>query len=77
MWSAREEPGLGHLLLAVRNSGIVADGVVLGMEEGRPFRLSYEVRCDPYCGAEGQLCCESTRKLGYRPPRTPNFYGVV
>jgi hypothetical protein len=48
MWSAREEPGLGHLLLAVRNSGIVADGVVLGMEEGRPFRLSYEVRCDPY-----------------------------
>jgi uncharacterized protein len=48
MWSAREEPGLGHLRLAVRNSGIVADGVVLGMEEGRPFRLSYEVRCDPY-----------------------------
>jgi uncharacterized protein len=48
IWSAWEEPGLGHLRLAVRNSGIVADGVVLGMEEGRPFRLSYEVRCDPY-----------------------------
>jgi hypothetical protein len=48
MWSAWEKPGLGHLRLAVRNSGIVADGVVLGMEEGRPFRLAYEVRCDPY-----------------------------
>jgi uncharacterized protein len=48
MWSAWEEPGLGHLLLAVRNSGVVANGVVLGVEEGRPFRLFYEVRCDPY-----------------------------
>jgi uncharacterized protein len=48
MWSAWEKPGLGHLRLAVRESGIVADGMVLGMEEGRPFRLSHEVRCDPY-----------------------------
>jgi hypothetical protein len=48
MWSAWDGPGLGHLLLAVRESGVAADGVVLGVEEGRPFRLSYEVRCDAY-----------------------------
>jgi hypothetical protein len=37
---------LGHLRLAVRDSGVVADSVVLGVAEGRPFRLAYEVRCD-------------------------------
>ncbi len=31
MWSAWEEPGLGHLRLAVRESGVVADGLVLGV----------------------------------------------
>ena len=46
MWSAWDRPGLGHLRLAVRESGVVADGMVLGVEEGRPFRLAYEVRCD-------------------------------
>src|SRR5215211_3059266 len=46
MWSAWEGPGLGHLRLAVRESGVVADGVVLGVAEGRPFRVAYEVRCD-------------------------------
>ena len=39
-------PRLGHLRLAVRDSGVVADGVVLGVTEGRPFRVAYEVRCD-------------------------------
>ena len=48
MWSAWEEPGLGHLRLAVRDSGGVADGLVLGEAEGRPFRLAHEVRCDAY-----------------------------
>jgi hypothetical protein len=48
MWSAWQGPGLGHLRLAVRESGVVADGLVLGVTDGRPFRLSYEVRCDPY-----------------------------
>ncbi len=46
MWSAWEEPGLGHLRLAVHDDGIVADGVVIGATEGRPFRVFYEVRCD-------------------------------
>jgi hypothetical protein len=48
MWSAWDRPELGHLRLAVRESGVVADGLVLGVDDGRPFRLSYEVRCDPY-----------------------------
>jgi uncharacterized protein len=48
MWSAWQGPGLGHLRLAVRESGVVADGLVLGVTDGRPLRLSYEVRCDPY-----------------------------
>jgi uncharacterized protein len=36
------------LRLAVRESGVVADGLVLGVFDGHPFRLYYEVRCDPY-----------------------------
>ena len=27
-------------------SGVIADGLVLGVAEGRPFRIAYEVRCD-------------------------------
>jgi uncharacterized protein len=46
MWWAWDVPGLGHLRLAVRDRGLVADGVVLGMANCRPFRLAYEVRCD-------------------------------
>jgi uncharacterized protein len=46
MWSAWEGLGLGHQRLAVRDSGVVANGVVLGVAEGRPFRVAYEVRCD-------------------------------
>jgi hypothetical protein len=37
---------LGHLRLAVRDSGVVANGVVLGVAEGHPFCVAYEVRCD-------------------------------
>ena len=48
MWSAWAGTGLGHLRLVVRESGVVADGIVLGVEEGQPFRLAYEVRCDAY-----------------------------
>ena len=46
LWSAWDDPGLGHLRLTVRDSGAVADGLVLGLAEGRPFRVAYEVRCD-------------------------------
>jgi uncharacterized protein len=40
MWSAWDNPGLGHLRLVVRNEAVVADGLVLGVTEGRPFRVA-------------------------------------
>jgi uncharacterized protein len=46
MWSAWDGPGLGHLHLEVHNDGVLADGIVIGVREGRPFRVAYEVRCD-------------------------------
>lgn len=46
LWSAWDEPGLQHLRLTVRDSGVVADGLVLGLAEGYPLRVAYEVRCD-------------------------------
>ena len=46
MWSAWDGPGLGLLRLSVREGGVVADGLVLGVAEGRPFRLAYDIRCD-------------------------------
>jgi hypothetical protein len=46
MWSTWEKPGLGHLRLAVRESGVVADGLILGEAERASFRLAYDVRCD-------------------------------
>ena len=46
MRTAWADPGLGHLRLAVRDSGAVADGMVLGLAEGHPFRVAYEVHCD-------------------------------
>ena len=48
MWWAWDGTGLEHLRLAERDSGVVADGVVLGLTEGRSFGLAYEVRCDAY-----------------------------
>ena len=30
----------------MHNDGVVADGIVIGVTEGRPFRVAYEVRCD-------------------------------
>ena len=46
MWSAWEGRGLEHLRLAVRDDGVTADGMVLGVWEGSPFRVAYRVRCD-------------------------------
>lgn len=46
MWSQWSKPGIEHLRLAHREDETVADGVVLGVENGIAFRLRYEVRCD-------------------------------
>ena len=46
VWSASDAPGLEHLRLSMHNDSVVADGIVIGVTEGRPFRIAYEVRCD-------------------------------
>jgi hypothetical protein len=45
MWAPWEGRGLEHLRL-VTSDGVVANGLVIGLEAGRPFRIGYEVRCD-------------------------------
>lgn len=46
MWAPWEGPGLEHLRLVTSDGGVVANGLVIGLEAGRPFRISYELRCD-------------------------------
>jgi uncharacterized protein len=46
MWVPWEGPGLEHLRLATSDGGVVANGLVIGLETGRPFRIGYEIRCD-------------------------------
>ena len=46
MWAPLQGPGLEHLRLVTSDGGVVANGLVIGLEAGRPFRIGYEVRCD-------------------------------
>jgi len=46
MWTPWEGPGLEHLRLVTSGGGVVANGLVIGLEAGRPFRIGYEIRCD-------------------------------
>lgn len=46
MWVPWEGPGLEHLRLRQDQSGILADGIVIGLHAGRPFRFGYRIRCD-------------------------------
>ena len=46
MWAPWEEPGLEHLRLVTSDGGVVANGLVIGLEAGRPFRIGYEIHCD-------------------------------
>jgi hypothetical protein len=46
IWAPWEGPGLEHLRLVTSDGGVVANGLVIGMEGGRPFRVGYEIRCD-------------------------------
>ena len=47
MWSPLVAPGVEHFRLAIRPEEIVADGLVLGVENDLAFRLRYQIRCDP------------------------------
>jgi uncharacterized protein len=46
MWAPWRGVGLEHLKLEQNDGGVLADGVVIGIEEGMPFRVRYELRCD-------------------------------
>ena len=46
MWTPWQGPGIEHLRLTRRDDAIIADGVVIGVEENAPFRLRYTVTCD-------------------------------
>ncbi len=48
MWSPWTGPGLEHLCLLQQHEGIVADGLILGVQEQRPFRARYEIHCTPH-----------------------------
>ncbi|MFP4439800.1 MAG: putative glycolipid-binding domain-containing protein [Chloroflexaceae bacterium] len=45
-WEPWYEPGLEHLAFVRSDSGIFADSLVLRVQEGRPLRLHYRIRCD-------------------------------
>ncbi len=45
MWSSHEKPGLECLRLLQSPDSIVADSIILGVQEQKPFRAHYEIRC--------------------------------
>jgi hypothetical protein len=47
MWSPWTGSGLEHLHLLQEQEGMLADGLILGVEEQVPFRVHYEIHCDP------------------------------
>ena len=46
VWSPWAGPGLEHLYLLKQQEGLVADGLILGVQEQVPFRVRYEIHCD-------------------------------
>ena len=46
MWSPWNEPGLEHLYLVESDQGVLADGMILRVNDGRPLRTRYKIRCD-------------------------------
>ncbi len=46
MWSPWTGPGLEHLHLLQEQEGMLADGLILGVEEQVPFRVHYTIHCD-------------------------------
>ncbi len=46
IWVPWDGPGLEHLRLVTSDDGVVANGLVIGLEGGRSFRIGYEIRCD-------------------------------
>ena len=46
LWETWSGPGLEHLRLVDLPGGILADGLTIGLRDGRPFRVRYTIHCD-------------------------------
>ena len=46
IWTPWDTPGIEHLQMTAGQDEVVADSVIIGLAEGRPFRASYLIRCD-------------------------------
>jgi hypothetical protein len=46
MWEPVMESGFEHLRLRQQEDGYTADGVVIGVDQERPFRIWYEIQTD-------------------------------
>ncbi len=46
LWASLTNTGLEHLRLSQNEEHIIADGLIIGIQDHRPFRLRYEIRCD-------------------------------
>jgi hypothetical protein len=46
MWTPWSDPGLEHLHIVEHAGEILADGLIIGVRDGAPFRARYVIRCD-------------------------------
>lgn len=48
MWSRMDVPGMEHLTLTVNHDEVLADGIVLAVENDSALRLRYRITCDSH-----------------------------
>ena len=48
IWSPWTGPGLEHLYVTQNTKQVVADGLILCVEDQEPFRVRYEIHCDQH-----------------------------
>ena len=65
LWLGIDEPTIEHLHLREAGSYIIADGLVVGLADSRPLRLSYALHCDQHYQVE-----RATIRLLTPPRRT-------
>jgi hypothetical protein len=46
IWTPWSGPGLEHLRLNADDEAVTADGLIIGLDAGRAFRVRYTIRCD-------------------------------
>lgn len=71
LWAPWEGVGLEHLRLRRVEEGYVADGLVIGLADGMPFRLAYRVKADPaWATRKAELVCVTPSGEASRTLRT-------